>query len=467
MAWVAPSPASALEPFRPLPGYRPDFVTETDTRPVVDCLWASGAMLLDKWTNGALDLDRQRLRALSGDRRGGSSFDELKVAYGKLGINLRYSPDGGAPMTWAGLLRRLKAGAGAVIQGDDSKLPRWFGRWDYGFWKNKGVKDNHAVYVERYDPKHRRVWIMDPLGHGDWKGEWIGVAALHRFAWFSGSKVYAAVSPVAEPGPFAGVELDGPEVTVSDAMIDASWDVLEAPAKWRLPGVDAKVTFTAAKDPLLAAAQMPDLGVLPPSAEPPEAPTIVQVGASLQLTAPLPEVPGAYTAAVAFHELRLGREVGSAEDVPVFVPGPRRASVRLDAPDRAVAAGGSVKVSLVVANTGEVTWDEEVQNGGAQAEGPIRATRVIAYWIPLEMAPADDGTMPEPVAMEPLVLRRVPFAPRHLLRTQVELAAPAQPGSWVLVVDVVDDVDGSFAAHGSRPATLQLDVVEVRRVVPV
>ena len=57
--------------------------------------------------------------------------------------------------------------------GDDSKLPRWYGRWDYGFWKmtkkekkKHPSRDNHAVYVERYDRRHGRVWLMDPLAHG-------------------------------------------------------------------------------------------------------------------------------------------------------------------------------------------------------------------------------------------------------------------------------------------------------------
>ena len=26
--------------------------------------------------------------------------------------------------------------------------------------------DNHAVYVERFDRRRGRVWIMDPLGRG-------------------------------------------------------------------------------------------------------------------------------------------------------------------------------------------------------------------------------------------------------------------------------------------------------------
>ena len=77
------------------------------------------------------------------------------------------------------LLRRLAKGAGAVLLGDDSKLPRWYGRWDYGFWKltkkEKASKDNHAVYIERYDSRRHRVWLMDPLGRPGWKGEWISI----------------------------------------------------------------------------------------------------------------------------------------------------------------------------------------------------------------------------------------------------------------------------------------------------
>ena len=86
---MLPSPAAALEPPRPLPGYHPRFVTETDDRPMIDCLWASGAMLIAKWTNGRIHPTHQRLRALSGDRSRGSNLDDLKVAYRKLGINLQ------------------------------------------------------------------------------------------------------------------------------------------------------------------------------------------------------------------------------------------------------------------------------------------------------------------------------------------------------------------------------------------
>ena len=64
---IAAGPVSALEPPRPLPGYRPAFVTETDEHPWRDCLWAAAAMLLDKWTNGDVTRTHQQLRALSRD----------------------------------------------------------------------------------------------------------------------------------------------------------------------------------------------------------------------------------------------------------------------------------------------------------------------------------------------------------------------------------------------------------------
>src|SRR5215203_3562127 len=90
-----PGPAAALEPPRPLPGYRPAFVTETDTRPWTDCLWASGAMLLDKWTNGDVRVGRRQLRTASGDLHGGSQFRDMKVAFARYGFKLKWSPDGG------------------------------------------------------------------------------------------------------------------------------------------------------------------------------------------------------------------------------------------------------------------------------------------------------------------------------------------------------------------------------------
>ncbi len=187
---------------------------------------------------------------------------------------------------------------------------------------------------------------------------------------------------------------------------------------------------------------------------------------SLQVTAPLPERPGAYLAALSFTERRFGRQVASVEDVPVFVPGPRSAHVRIDAPKRALVAGEALKVSLNVANTGETTWAEDIVDKGAPTEAGLRSTRAMGYWIPVSLDPAADGTVPEPVAIKPAELRMVPLAPDRLQRARVKVIAPEQPGRWAFVVDVMDDIEGSFAALGSRPAALVFDVVPSRGIAP-
>ena len=123
-------------------------------------------MLLDKWTNGDVRVTHGKLRQLSGDR-GGSSFGDLQVAFGKLGFEVPLDASGDSTLTWGALLGRLRNGAGAVVLGDYGDMPSWHARWDRSFWRNKGTKDNHAIYVERYDRKRGRVWMMDPLARGD------------------------------------------------------------------------------------------------------------------------------------------------------------------------------------------------------------------------------------------------------------------------------------------------------------
>jgi len=509
MLATSAGPAAALEPPRPLPGYRPAFVTETDTRPWTDCLWASGAMLLDKWTNGEVTVTRQALRRLSGDRHGGSTLADLRIAYAKLGIDLPYSPDGGTTITWPQLLARLERGAGAVLLGDDSRLPRWFGRWDAAFWQATGDGDNHAVYIERYDRRRGRVWLMDPLGPAGWTGEWISVGALRRYAWTTrGGALSVAVTPTARPAPFAGTTLGAPSVTLTPATLDVAWS-LASPHGWAFPGADVAATFTPADDALaLAVLPLPVSADAAPMAAP-SGPLASMSGGSLHATAPLPGVPGAYVAATTVTDRRFGGVVARSGDVPVFVPGPRHATLRLHAADGTIIAGEPVAIAVSVANTGAVSWAEDRAAGaptGMVPTGipPVRATRVVVRWIAIDvLAPAASDTgaggdtgafpvsgavlatsgVPIPVAdptpgMQPdagaepadppaLVLGRVPLAPGGRVQLDGAVMAPDAPGTWALVVDVVDDVDGSFAALGSMPAVHTFFVVAARGILPL
>ncbi len=473
VTWLAaaPGPAAALEPPRPLPGYRPQFVTQTDVRPWNDCLWASGAMLLDKWTNGDKTISHGKLRRLSGDRKGGSLFPDLARAYARLGIKLRFSPNGGERITWPGLLRRLAAGSGAVILGDYSDLPRYYGRWDYRFWKGKGKHDNHAMYIERYDRKHGRVWLMDPLARGaGWKGEWISVSALKRFAWIRGGAVSVALTPKAQPAPFAGVTLEAPRLSMTGSTLETAWR-MTVPKRWRFPGGDTKVAFAPADDPIAAAAvSMP---VTPPKpvdrlaaaapaprvvpAAPPKPVTAVS-GRTLRITAALPSDPGAYRATVTLTERRFGRVAAAARDVAVFVPGPRQASLRLRVGDDDVRAGSSLTIKVDAENTGDLSWGGMHAPGVLAEDAVARVTLMVAHWVPLDVPSAEGGADPAAAAMA-VEVRAVALEPGESETVQAKLVSPALPGTWALVIDLRDHVEGSFAALGSAPAVHVFEVV--------
>jgi hypothetical protein len=468
-----PSPAAALEPPRPLPGYHPPFVTQTDERPMNDCLWASGAMLINKWTNGKIHPTHQRLRSLSGDRFKGSNFDDLKIAYRKLGMNLKFSPDGGARITYRGLLRRLAHGAGAVVLGDYSKLPRYYGRWDYAFWhmtkkekKKHKSADNHAIYVEKFDRRRGRVWIMDPLARGHWKGEWMPAWALQRFAWSRGGALYTAVTPKAKPAPFAHVRTSQASLSLTSSVLQADWS-FRAPRRWRFPGVTTRTSFASTSDPILAMTKYPMLAErLTDDARPSR--TIVSSSArALTVKAPLPAKPGAYLGSFKLTDRRFGRTVSQVAGVPVFVPGARRATLRLNVTESSAEAGKGLDVSISVANSGEATWAETP--GDPNDPNPkARNTRIVARWIPLSVSakavvPSVGGGSEDGVVPAPAVIESVPLDPGRRIVVETAIRAPSALGRWALAIDVVDDVAGSYAKLGSQPAMVYLEVVAPRR----
>jgi hypothetical protein len=444
------SPAAALEPPRPLPGYRPAFVTEVQPGKWEDCLWASAAMLLDKWTSGRLGTGRDRLRALSGDHVGGSTFADVARAYARVGIPFRYSPNGGDRLTWAQLLVRLSRGAGAVILGDDHELPRRYGRWDPKFWKKTGKDDNHAVYVERYDRRTGRVWLMDPLARGAWTGEWISVRALRRFAWTSGGAVYAATTPTARPAPFAGVRFGAPEVAAGATGLHATWPA-GAPRGWAFPGADVSAQFTPLADPIRAAVDLAVGGAnVARDDDPVSAPSVSYRQHALTASVPFPSTPGAYGVAIQVLDRRFGRPVGGAAIVDVFVPGDRAARITLAPIDGEVLPGSPITVSLVVANTGTVSWADDRRAPDLPATAPRRrSTHVVATWVPVLL---DAGARSGRGAAHATPVVAVPLAAGHGVAATARLTAPLTGGTWALVFDVEDAIDGSFAAAGSAPA---------------
>ncbi len=463
---VAATPALALEPPRPLPGYRPDFVTEVQAGKWEDCLWASAAMLLDKWTNGQLQPGRDRLRALSGDHAGGSNLPDVARAFALLGVPLRYSPGGGDRISWNQLLARLARGAGAVIVGRDGALPRYYGRWDLQFWKKKGKDSYHAVYVERYDARAGRVWLMDPLARGTWTGEWISVRALRRFALASGGALYAATTPTAAAAPFSGVRLGSPTLVQGESGLAATWPVT-APRGWRFQGADVSARFTALADPIAAAVSAAATGPVGVAALSPT--TKASLGyrsRALTATVPLPRTPGAYGATIVVTDRRFGHQVASATGVTTFVPGNRASHITFGPIGGEVLPGSSMTVSFVVANTGTTSWADDQRTHDIPATEPMRrSTQVVAMWVPVDLD--DEATAGQDAVPDAVPVLAVPMAAGQGVAATVEVATPTARGTFALVLDVTDAIDGSFAAMGSAPAVAVIGVRGVEAASPV
>ena len=458
-----PGPALGLEPPRPLPSYRPEFVTEVEQGVLQDCLWASSAMLIDKWTNGANTISRERLRTLSGDRRGGSNFKDVRAAFAKIGVRFRYSPNGGDPMTWNDLLGRLSRGAGAVVLGDDHALPRWLGRWDPAFWRKKGGKDNHALYLDGYDRRSGRIFLMDPLAPAGWGGEWVPASAIRSFIWTRGGRVFAATTPVAKRAPFAGVKVGAAAIGADSASIRIAWPTKRKDKHWRLPKVDVHSTVEPLHpDDRALINPLDDVIVAAPveSAAHGAGKPIAWTDHRIVVTIPTPTTPGAYRVSTALTERRFGHRVASSGTRIVYVPGERWAEYAV--PGRLAAeVGDAVTFAVVVTNRGSVPWTTPARDVALPAsEVPAPNARLVGTWI-------QTGGDPVGAAPHAVVLGMVPLEVGEATVVQSTIKLPRAAGTWTLVVSVVDDIAGSYAAIGSVPGRIVFDVAAPEADAPI
>jgi hypothetical protein len=319
-----------------------------------------------------------------------------------------------------------------------------------------------------------------------------------------------AVTPTAQAAPFAGVKLGDPTARLNPGSLEVAWS-LRTPRGWTFPGADVATSFALADDPLaIAALPRPPVADAAPMTAPVD-PFATVSGGRLHATTPLPSAPGAYVATTTVTDRRFGKVLASSAEIPLFVPGPRRATLRLHVIDGTAVARAPIPVTVSVANTGDVTWADDIQPLGAPTMlVPSRDTRVMAHWIALDV-PADgtgadpsadgadtaaapvssavmatqSGPVPAGTPETPAVamigdalssvpasppafeLGRVALAPGGRVELSGEVPAPETPGTWALVVDVIDEVDGSFAALGSAPAVHVFVVVVARGLAPV
>lgn len=163
--------------------YTPEFTTETnEPSPWTDCTFADGLMLANKASRGKYPntrAEREALRRASGDTIGGASLQDLAK-----GIKNRYHwtlPV--VPITLATLELRLRRKYGAASSGLYATFKGTkFARFDVHF-SNQGSNSAHSMYFQGHDRKGYQhlnaagklqdVYVMDPLGRGTYKGEWM------------------------------------------------------------------------------------------------------------------------------------------------------------------------------------------------------------------------------------------------------------------------------------------------------
>jgi hypothetical protein len=464
IAFLLPAavPAAAREPHRPLPNYHPDFITQREGgASTADCLWASASMLVEKWTAGRITVSKDRLRAMSGDTKKGSNFEDLAPVLRKLGLSGKWSPEGGDYVTWGGLRDRIRKGGGAILLGDYHELPRWYGRWAPNFWKKKGKKDNHAIYLDRYDGRTDQYWVMDPLAPAGWKGEWIPARYLRAFAWGTGGGgLWAMVTPTAKRAPFSGVKLGAPEASVRDGRLKIEWDVRKAPKRWKLPRVKVLTRVERVKNPValgITDAVSAPLGQPAAKKGKPSA-RYSKKTKTITASRKLPATPGAYEIALSLGERRFGRTVAKSSTI-VYVPGERRGSIMVKKPGAAVA-GEAFELDATIMNTGSRDWSdpEWLTTSAAEAMDERRDTSIRAHWSLLDATDGDHGASAPGSAN----IFAVPLKAGDVSQATLTLEAPKTPGRWLLTLDIVDDIVGSFAASGSAPRTLVVTVVDGR-----
>jgi hypothetical protein len=213
-----------------------------------------------------------------------------------------------------------------------------------------------------------------------------------------------------------------------------------------------------APDPAAPDATVPDL-VAPEVAGEVVAPVTAKRLATGGLSVPVnvPTIPGLYRLVATIHEHDgLAFDAATQALLPalvVRVTGPRTAAYEVVAAANA-SAGHSLQLPVAVSNIGRTTWGRAAVVpgvGSAELEPASRAT-LVARWVSLGSA-LPSGTDPTTTAILPAGI-----APGKTAVVVLGLQAPAAPGDYLVVLDVVDPDSGSLAALGVPPGIVRVSV---------
>jgi hypothetical protein len=156
-------------------GYQPKFQKQLDGSAFagVNCTCASAGMAADDDTCGQVVPSPNTVRRWTGDRSGGTTLAEVDIAltaHTPTRLDVRYR------FPWSEVVRRVNAGASAILQGGYAPIA------DSRFDGGGGFRGNHAILVTP------GLVAMDPLADGrrsgiyKYHGEAYPESLLRRFA---------------------------------------------------------------------------------------------------------------------------------------------------------------------------------------------------------------------------------------------------------------------------------------------
>ncbi|MCJ7709988.1 MAG: hypothetical protein MUQ32_04075, partial [Chloroflexi bacterium] len=195
---------------------------------------------------------------------------------------------------------------------------------------------------------------------------------------------------------------------------------------------------------------------------------VVRKSAGLGIDVTYPAAPGLYRLVVTLHTPS-GMAYDAATQalvVPVIVRVGGPVAVAYGAPaSLAVTAGDVSGVAIRVVNAGSERWDRlmpaapitQIEDPGADQFIALPA-RLVATWVS-----ADGLPVPEPVAVP---LGKTVAGPGGESSVLIELTAPATPGSYLLLLDVLSPSRGPLSALGNAPAIIRVAVGEVPDPTP-
>ena len=217
-----------------------------------------------------------------------------------------------------------------------------------------------------------------------------------------------------------------------------------------VPTADADPGTTAANDPVdLVVPEQPGEVVAPVRAK-----RLRSGGIAVPVT--IPSTPGLYRLVATIHQPDgVAYDAATQALIPallVRVTGPLNATYGVPATATA-GVGAAFDLTVRVTNLGRTAWGHpaDALSIVAAERQPASRAMLVARWVDL----GGLGVTPAGVASSVLPAG---LAPGASFTVDVPLLAPASPGEYLLVLDVVDPETGSLAAAGVPPGIIRVTV---------